>query len=93
LFSRTQDLAAAFADALSLADEVILLPIYPARELPIPGVTSSTIAAFMEHEKAKLLTKEEMLQFIATTKPSLLVMAGAGDIDTLLKPVQNLLNA
>ncbi len=93
LFSRTQDLATAFADALNLADEVILLPIYPARELPIPGVTSNTIATHIEHEKVKLLTKEEMLQYVASTKPVLLVMAGAGDIDTLLTPVQNILNA
>ncbi len=90
LFSRTKDLAKEFAESLDLADEVILLPIYPARELPVEGVTSALIAGYM-HGVKHLLTKDEMLAWVAANKPKLLVMSGAGDIDTLLQPVKAVL--
>ena len=91
LFSRTKDLADGFAAALDKADEVILLPIYPARELPIEGVTSSTILDLMGNKKIQLLSKETMLNWVATNKPELLLMAGAGDIDALVKQVAEIL--
>jgi UDP-N-acetylmuramate--alanine ligase len=91
LFSRTNDLADGFATSLDMADEVILLPIYPARELPMPGVTSSLLLDKMKLNKKKLLTKEEMKAWVAATKPKILVMAGAGDIDALVLPVKEIL--
>ncbi len=91
LFSRTKDFAPEFADSLSLADEVILLPIYPARELPQPGVTSELIFHRMTIANKRILSKEIMLQVVAQEKPRLLVMCGAGDIDALVQPVKNIL--
>jgi len=90
LFSRTKDLAKEFAASLNLADEVILLPIYPARELPMEGVTSELIAGYM-HGIKHLFTKDEMLAWMKINKPALVVMSGAGDIDTLVQPVKQLL--
>lgn len=91
LFSRTKDLADGFAAALDKADEVILLPIYPARELPMEGVTSSTILDLMSNEKIQILSKEAMLDWVTNNKPELLLMAGAGDIDALVKQVAEIL--
>lgn len=91
LFSRTKDLAEEFAHSLDLADEVILLPIYPARELPMEGVTSELIARYMQKAKYQLLGKEEMKAWVKEEKPKLLVMSGAGDIDALLQPVKQIL--
>ena len=94
LFSRTQDLAASFATSLDMADEVILLPIYPARELPIPGVSSELLLDKMVIEKKQVLQKEAMLDWVAMNKPGLLVMAGAGDIDAMVPLVkERLLNS
>lgn len=91
LYTRTNDLADGFAASLDLADEVILLPIYPARELPIEGVESEMILDRMKLGNKKLLGKEEMQQWVREQKPKLLVMAGAGDIDVLVEPVKNIL--
>jgi len=91
LFSRTKDFASEFAESLSLADEVILLPIYPARELPIPGVTSELIFHQMTISNKRILAKERMLHVVATERPKLLIMCGAGDIDALVQPVKNIL--
>lgn len=91
LFSRTKDLAVEFAESLDLADEVILLPIYPARELPMEGVTSSMVAGHMVKAEVKLMEKKEMLDYLQQHKPRLLVMAGAGDIDALVVPAKNIL--
>ena len=87
LFSRTKDLADAFAASLDLADAVILLPIYPARELPVEGVSSSLILDRMKNPERQLMTKEELLDWAARAKPELLIMSGAGDIDALVEPV------
>lgn len=92
LFSRTDDLAAEFGESLDMADEVILLPIYPARELPMEGVTSALIAKYMHKAKVHLLSKEEMQTYVKEAQPQLLVMSGAGDIDALLEPVKALLS-
>ena len=91
LYSRTNDLADEFAASLSLVDEVILLPIYPARELPIQGVVSEMILGKMTINNKQVLSKDAMLKWVEVNKPNLLVMAGAGDIDTLLKPVKEIL--
>lgn len=92
LFSRTNDLAKEFAESLDLADEVILLPIYPARELPMPGVTSEMITGKMTSLKKQVLSKEDMKIWLQTNKPNLVVMAGAGDIDALVLPVKEIMN-
>jgi UDP-N-acetylmuramate--alanine ligase len=99
LFSRTKDLADGFAEVLSMADETILLPIYPARELPMEGVTSELIASKMKSEKVKIMEKNELLQYLESSKvpPSegfreaVVITAGAGDIDTLIEPIKKLL--
>jgi UDP-N-acetylmuramate--alanine ligase len=81
LFSRTKDQVDGFAEVLSMLNEVVLLPIYPAREQPMEGVTSDMILEKMTLENKQGLDKEEMLQWVKETNPRLLVMAGAGDID------------
>jgi UDP-N-acetylmuramate--alanine ligase len=91
LFSRTNDLANEFAESLDKADEVILLPIYPARELPMEGVTSEMLLSRMTLSKKQVLEKEVMLDWMAKNKPELVVMAGAGDIDALVLSVKELL--
>jgi UDP-N-acetylmuramate--alanine ligase len=91
LFSRTNDLAKEFAESLDLADQVILLPIYPARELPMEGVTSYSILDKMQLADKAVLEKEAMLAWIEANKPDLVVMAGAGDIDVLVQQVKNIL--
>ena len=93
LYTRTRDLADEFAESLDMADEVILLPIYPARELPIEGVSSEMILDKMELEKKKVLSKEGMLSWVKKNQPKLLVMCGAGDIDALVEPVKQILQA
>lgn len=93
LFSRTKDQADGFAHSLDMADEVILLPIYPARELPMEGVTSELLLNKMQLSNKQVLTKEAMKAWVATHQPGLLVMAGAGDIDALVKPVKELLES
>jgi UDP-N-acetylmuramate--alanine ligase len=89
LFSRTRDLCDEFAASLSAADEVVLLPIYPARELPIPGVTSEMIKDKMTNQNVVLLEKEALQDWVKTHQPKLLVMAGAGDIDVLIRNIKN----
>ena len=96
LFSRTKDFADGFAEALNLADEVWLLPIYPARELPMEGVTSELILNKMEDGKGHIYkTKEELLEFIKYAhdygRESFFITAGAGDIDTLVEPIKKIL--
>jgi UDP-N-acetylmuramate--alanine ligase len=91
LYSRTNDLAKEFAHSLNLADEVILLPIYPARELPMEGVSSEMIASRMALSNVQVLSKEELLEWVNYRKPGILVMAGAGDIDALVQPVKDIL--
>jgi UDP-N-acetylmuramate--alanine ligase len=90
LYSRTQDQAKGFMEVLDKADEVILLPIYPARELPIQGVSSDMLLEGMTLSKKRVMTKDEMMQWAATTSDKLIVMAGAGDIDVCISNVQDL---
>ena len=90
LFTRTRDLADGFAEMLALADEVILLPIYPARELPIPGITSEWLAEKMG-EDVRVMSKEELMHYVSANQPEMLITAGAGDIDKLVDPLKNAL--
>jgi UDP-N-acetylmuramate--alanine ligase len=92
LFSRTKDFADGFAESLNMADEIILLPIYPARELPMEGVNSEMILNRMTVANKKVLSKTEVLDWIKNNKTALLITAGAGDIDTLVEPIKNLIN-
>lgn len=91
LFTRTRDFGNDFARVLQKADQVILLPIYPARELPIPGVDSAWLASKMPAEKTLLMNKEALLQWVNVNQPELIVTAGAGDIDQLVEPLKNIL--
>ncbi len=94
LYTRTRDLADGFAEVLDMADEVILLPIYPARELPIAGVNSEMILAKMKSKNKKVLDKEELKAWIAKDfkkEDKVLVTAGAGDIDLLIDPIKQIL--
>lgn len=97
LFSRTNDLSEGFAESLNLADQVILLPIYPARELPMEGVTSSLIAEKMEKGKVLLLEKQALNNYLSniwkdgSDQSELFITAGAGDIDALVQPIAKIL--
>lgn len=90
LFTRTRDLADGFAEMLALADEVILLPIYPARELPVEGITSEWLAEKMKKD-VKVMSKEKMIHHVSVNQPEMLITAGAGDIDKLVEPLKNTL--
>jgi UDP-N-acetylmuramate--alanine ligase len=90
LYSRTQDQAAGFIEILSKADEVILLPIYPARELPIPGVSSDILLDKMTVAKKTVMSKEQLFEWATNTKDKLIVMAGAGDIDACITKVKEI---
>jgi UDP-N-acetylmuramate--alanine ligase len=97
LFTRTRDFQDEFAKSLELADHVYLLPIYPAREKPIEGVTSSIIADKMNKNKVNLVAKEAVTELIKEKQKKgilkgLLIVAGAGDIDTLVLPIRDILN-
>jgi UDP-N-acetylmuramate--alanine ligase len=90
LFSRTKDFADGFAESLDGADEIILLPIYPARELPMEGVSSEMILNKMKNTNKKVLHKTEILDWIKNNNTELLITAGAGDIDTLVEPIKKI---
>ncbi|MFZ1528846.1 MAG: UDP-N-acetylmuramate--L-alanine ligase [Ferruginibacter sp.] len=92
LYTRTRDLADGFAEVLSMADETILLPIYPARELPIPGVSSSMIAEKMTNNRT-VKEKPELLKWLKDNDIELFITAGAGDIDTMLQDIKLLVEA
>lgn len=91
LFSRTRDLADGFAHSLDIADEVILLDIYPARELPIEGVTSELIADKMANPAHTILSKNGLLEYVKKAPLDMFITAGAGDIDKLVEPIKKIL--
>jgi UDP-N-acetylmuramate--alanine ligase len=99
LYTRTRDLADGFAAVLDEADEVILLPIYPARELPIGGVSSEMILDRMKNENKKVMSKEELMHWIRnvvgqetnSTGKKVLITSGAGDIDMLVEPIKRII--
>jgi UDP-N-acetylmuramate--alanine ligase len=98
LYTRTRDQADGFAEVLDLADEVILLPIYPARELPIEGVTSEMILGKMKKDNKRVMTKEELISWmknvyikkVNTEFGEVLITSGAGDIDTLVERIKKI---
>ena len=87
LYTRTRDFASEFAAALSLADEVIMLPIYPAREEPIPGVTSEMVLEQVTSTKKIIYSKENLIKSIKLSNFDVLLTAGAGDIANLLPQI------
>ena len=93
LFSRTKDLAKEFAAELSKADEVVLLDIYPARELPVEGVTSDLIFNQLNSAEKTLIRKEELLEFAKGKNFEVLLTIGAGDIDKYLAPIKEILSS
>lgn len=92
LYSRTKDFYKDFAESLSVCDTLILLPIYPARELPIEGVTSSLIYDNCHAKEKYICEKSELLDLLGKLKPELVLTMGAGDIDRLVKPIANFLS-
>ncbi|MDR2389679.1 MAG: UDP-N-acetylmuramate--L-alanine ligase [Tannerellaceae bacterium] len=92
LYSRTRDFAADFAAALSLLDQLILLDIYPAREEPLPGITSLTIFDQVLIPDKTLCTKEELLSVMSAGGYEVVLMLGAGDIDRMIEPIKQALN-
>lgn len=91
LFTRTRDFANEFAQSLSLLDEVILLDIYPARELPIEGVTSEIVFKKINCANKIMLSKEKLVEYVENHIPEVLLTLGAGDIDTCVLPLRNML--
>ncbi len=98
LFTRTRDLAEGFAEVLGIADEVVLLPIYPARELPIEGVSSEMVLEKIDKSNKHLVQRAELEQWMGRHAKSLnkefgevIITAGAGDIDKLVQPLKKII--
>jgi UDP-N-acetylmuramate--alanine ligase len=88
LFTRTRDFMDEFAKALSAADEVFLLDIYPARELPLPGIDSALLLSKITCSKKALLSKTQLVESVTAMRPKLFLTLGAGDIDALVQPIK-----
>ena len=100
LYSRTKDFVKQFAGSLDMADRILILPIYPARELPIEGVTSELILQEMKNKNATVISKEGLLEYIGgdylqsvheNSYGDVLIVAGAGDIDRMVQPINEIL--
>ena len=91
LYTRTRDFADEFAQALSQVDKLILLDIYPAREEPIPGVTSEIIFSNVTIKEKVLLNKEELMDYLQAEPVDTLITFGAGNIDRYIKPITEML--
>ena len=89
LYSRTRDFAAEFGDSLSLADELLLLDIYPAREMPIEGVNSEMLLIQVVDCEKSLLKKSDLVEELTNPKRELLLTLGAGDIDQFVEPLKH----
>ncbi len=92
LFTRTRDFADGFAEVLDMSDELLMLDIYPARELPIEGVNSEMILAKMRSANKRMIGKQEAIELVKNEQPELLLTVGAGDIDTLVQPLKTVLS-
>ncbi|MEM8909625.1 MAG: UDP-N-acetylmuramate--L-alanine ligase, partial [Bacteroidota bacterium] len=90
LYSRTRDFMEGFAAELDQLDHLLLLDIYPAREVPIPGITSEVILDKMKNPNRQLIEKAAVLDWIETQQPEVLLTLGAGDIDQLVHPIKTL---
>lgn len=91
LFSRTKDFADDFASVLSTADDLLLLDIYPARELPMEGIDAPFLLNKITLANSRVYTKDAALQYVKDQQPELLLTVGAGDIDTLIQPLKIIL--
>ena len=91
LYSRTRDFISEFGESLSLADEVLLLEIYPAREQPIEGISSSLLLNYISAENKRVCTVDDLLQRLIEDENDVLVTIGAGDIDKLVQPIGEIL--
>lgn len=92
LYTRTRDFFDGFAEVLGKADVLLLMDIYPARELPIEGVNSQVLLDKIECEKKFLLSKDAVLDYVKNERPTLLVTVGAGDIDRLVNPLKEIMD-
>lgn len=92
LFSRTKDFADDFARSLAAFDEVLLLDIYPARELPMEGITSSWLLNKIDNPNKKLVQKDELIATILASDATVIVTIGAGDIGEIVPSIKNALN-
>ena len=92
LFSRTKDFADDFAQSLAAFDEVILLDIYPARELPMDGITSQWLLDKIDNRNKKLVSKQELIPSILQSEAKVIVTIGAGDIGELVSFIKKALN-
>jgi UDP-N-acetylmuramate--alanine ligase len=92
LYTRTRDFAPEFAASLSQVDKLILLPIYPAREEPIPGVTSDIILRDVTAPEKVLVEKEDLMKYLENEPVDVLVTFGAGNIDRFIGPIAEMLN-
>ena len=91
LFSRTKDFADGFAESLAQFDEVLLLEIYPARELPMEGINSSWLLTKIDHPNKKLVNKNELITAFQNSDASVFVTIGAGDIGEMVKDIKKAL--
>ena len=91
LYSRTRDFAQGFAKALDRLDEIILMDIYPARELPIEGVSSRIIFEKMENPSKVLVAKSNLMEELKGRDIEILLTLGAGDIDVFVQPIKSLI--
>lgn len=91
LFSRTRDLAGEFAEALELADAILIMPIYPAREQPIEGVTAELILKEIDNDDKKLVAAEDLVVELQERELSMLLTIGAGDIDRSVPRIRQFL--
>ena len=89
LYSRTRDFAEEFAQALNLLDEIILLEIYPARELPIQGIDSHYLLQMIPNPNKKVVANNELIPYLKQQKPELLLTIGAGNIDQFVPLIEN----
>lgn len=93
LYTRTRDFASEFAQSLKALDIIILLDIYPARELPIEGVSSENLLKMIDHQHKYLCAREDLISFLKVIKPEILLTLGAGDIDRLVEPIETTFKA
>jgi UDP-N-acetylmuramate--alanine ligase len=92
LYSRTRDFADGFADSLSVFDHIFLMEIYPARELPIPGINAAFLYEKISNPNKKIVTKEALVDALQKVEAQVIVTLGAGDIGALVEPIKNALN-
>ncbi|MCZ8021419.1 MAG: UDP-N-acetylmuramate--L-alanine ligase [Cyclobacteriaceae bacterium] len=93
LYTRTRDFMDGFAKSLSIADELLLMDIYPARELPLPGITSEVIFEKVTTKNKTLCTKATLISLLNNRELDLVATVGAGDIDTFVQPIKEMLEA